>query len=469
WLAEAAVGIDPGRVLAATTSPTSRVGPMIARLAALGNVLVIEPDVARARWMVGRLNRAGLRAHGHPRQWAAGFTGGVVVGSRSAVWAPLPDPVAVVVLDEHDESLQEERTPTWHARDVAVERARRSGARCVLAGPILSPAALAAADEVVHAPRTEMRRGWPLVEVVDRRRDDLGFNSLFSPRLANVLRSAERAVVVLNRKGRAHLLACATCGALARSEDGRHVMTEDEGGLVAPATGERRPLVCADCGGTSLKRLRLGVSRAAEELGRLVDRPVVEIGSDRSRSDQSEKSAIVLGTEAALRALDRCDVVAFLDFDQELLAPRYRAAQQAMALLARGAELVGGRRDVSRLLVQTRVPDHPVLRAASTADPATLSRRESESRRAMGWPPFGALAEVSGDGAPAMADALAVVMSADPELARRCTLLGPRQDGRYLVSVGPGEVDAGQVLADLLAAVPRPRQRLRVVVDPPRA
>ena len=112
--------------------------------AARGHALVVTPSVADARQLGARLRRAGVPVGLVP----AGLGGGgppasTVVGARAAAWAPVPGLAAVVVLDEHDEALQEERTPTWHARDVAVERARRAGVPCVLVSPCPTLAALA--------------------------------------------------------------------------------------------------------------------------------------------------------------------------------------------------------------------------------------------------------------------------------------------------------------------------------------
>ena len=147
----------------------------------------------------------------------------------------------------------------------------------------------------------------------------------------------------------------------------------------------------------------------------------------------------------------------FLDFDQELLAPRQRAAEQALALLAGGARRAGGRRDGGRLIVQTRQPDHPVVQAAVLADPSIAATAERERRRALGLPPFSAQAKVSGPGAEAFIAALKE--SGDTAVSIR----GP-VDGQYLLRVPTHEP-----LLDLLAATPRPRERLRVEVDPLRA
>ena len=113
---------------------------------------------------------------------------------------------------------------------------------------------------------------------------------------------------------------------------------------------------------------------------------------------------IVVGTEAALHRADlrrrRPALVAYLDLDQELLAPRYRAATQALWLLVRGAQLLAARpRSETRLLVQTRLPDHEVVRAVAEGRPQIVTEGEIARRRALGYPPFGALAELTGDDA----------------------------------------------------------------------
>lgn len=427
---------------------------LVEPLARRGSVLVITPRLGAAGHLAGRLRRLGLGARVHPRDWpTAAARGGVVVGARSAIWARVPDLAGIVVLDEHDESLQEERNPTWHTRDVAVERARRAGVPCVLASPCPSLAALALAGDEVHTPsRSAERAGWPVVELVDRRREEPGRSGLFSPRVAAVVRGPGPVLCVLNRKGRAVMLSCAVCGELVRTEDREHLMVEQDGHLVSLATGETRPLVCAVCGAAKLKRLRLGVTRAAEELAALAGEPVAELTAGARPSRLPAR--VLVGTEAALHQLGGVATVVFLDFDAELMAPRYRAGEQAMALLVHAARLAGPRADGGRIVVQTRTPDHRVLRAAVHADPGVLAREEAVVRRAMGLPPYGALAEISGAAAEDLADRLL----AAPDL----TVMGPR-DGRWLI-----RASSPDRLADTLRPDQRPPGRIRVHVDPPR-
>ena len=139
--------------------------------ASLGNALVLCPTAALAATVSTRLRRAGVAVASHPSGWALGASGATVVGTRAAAWAPVADLAAVVVLDEHDEAHQQEQAPTWHARDVAIERARRAGVPCVLTSPCPTLEALAWGD-LLAADRARDRAGWPPVEVVDRRDED---------------------------------------------------------------------------------------------------------------------------------------------------------------------------------------------------------------------------------------------------------------------------------------------------------
>lgn len=432
--------------------PPADDGTEVVRAAARwGDSLIVVPGLGDARRIAAGLRRDGVRVALGFDDWAVAAGGATVVGTRTAVWLPMPRLAAVVVLDEHSEGLQSEQTPTWHAREVALERARRVGAPAVLVSPVPTLEALDA-GELRTADRTAERDGWPLVDVLDRRLDDPVRGGLLAEGLRDRLAAVSgRVAVVLNRKGRARLLACKACGELACTSDGRMPMRLIEDELVAADGTERRPVVCAECGSTVLRNLRMGVTRAREELAALMGEPVGELTAD---SDRLGGERIVIGTEAVLWRIQSSAAVVFLDFDQELLAPRQRAAEQALALLARGARLAGGRRDGGRLMVQTRQPDHPVVRAAVLADPSIAATAERERRRALGLPPFSAQAKVSGPGAEAFIAAL--VEAGDTAVSIR----GP-VDGQYLLRVPTHEP-----LLDLLAATPRPPERLRVEVDP---
>ena len=421
-------------------------------VATRGNTLVLCPTASQAQAIARGLRTAGVPAAQHPRDWAQGAAGATVVGTRAAAWAPVGDLAAVVVVDEHDEAHQQGQAPTWHARDVAAERARRAGVPCVLTSPCPS---LEALDQgrLFTPSRSAERAGWPVVDVIDMRAEDPHSGLLPGP-LVRQLRSDRRVLCLLNRTGRARLLACAACGELARCERCDAAVTQpSEDELTCPRCTAVRPVVCAHCGAGRMKALRQGVTRVRDEIEALVGEPVDEV-TGAGTGGTAPTSRVVVGTEALLHQVDRADVVAFLDADQELLAPRYRAAEQALGLFARAARLVGTRADGGRVLVQTFVPRHEAVQAALHADPARAAAAERERRELLRFPPVTAMAEVSGAAAPAFIDNLGAPLGVD--------VLGP-SDGRWLL-----RAPDHRVLCDALAATERPTGRLRVAVDPHR-
>ena len=437
--------------------PAGDVLPLALAAASHGDALVLAPSLAAAAFLAARLRGEGHRVALVPQEWAVAAAGGcVAVGARAGAWAPRPQLGAVLVVDEGDEAYQEERAPTWNARDVAVERARRAGVPCVLTSPCPSLEALAYGPLVVPS-RTEERAGWPILELVDRRPEPPG-SGLYSARLVALAREAEpdaRLLCVLNRKGRARLLACATCRELVRCEACGAAVGGSEDSLCCRRCGSVRPKVCLACGGTRLSTLRVGVTRAREELELLANQPVAEVSADTAAGPPPAGVGILVGTEAVLHRVAGARSVAFLDFDQELLAPRYRAAEAALGMLARAARLMGGRRGGGRLLIQTRVPGHEVIDAALHADPSRLAVVEAARRAALRFPPETAVAAISGKAAAAFVTALPAGAGVE--------VLGPVND-RWLLRA-PGH----KTLCDTLAATPRPPGRLRIEVDPLRA
>ena len=459
---ERAVGYDdlferPGAVSVVRCPPGGDAMAVARAAARRGDALIVTPGLADARRVAADLRREGVRVALGFDDWARAAAGATVVGTRTAVWMPMPRLAAVAVLDEHAESLQSEQAPTWHAREVALERARRAGAPAVLVSPVPTLEALEA-GVLTTVGRDAERDGWPVVEVLDRRAEDPVRAGLFAEGLRDRLATVRgRVAAVLNRKGRGRLLACKACGELVRTADGRAPMRLEDDELVAVDGSERRPVVCAECGSTVLRILRMGVTRAREELAALAGEPVGEVTADTGALG-SER--IMIGTEAVLWRLESAAAVVLLDFDQELLAPRQRAAEQALALLARAARLTGARRAGGRLLVQTRQPDHPVVEAAVRADPSILASVERDRRQALGLPPYGAQAKVSGAGAESFVDSLRATAEASGPVSAPVSIMGPF-DGQFLL-----RAPSREPLLDLLAAVPRPAERLRVEVDP---
>lgn len=451
---------------------------VIEQVGSADGVLVLVPERNDAELLQRLLARRRLPAAVLPQGWRTAAAGGqAVIGARAGAFGPMPTLRAAVVLDAHDESYVETRAPTWSAPVVLAERARRAGAALLLVSPCppLGLAGLAGLGlgAQVRLDRSLERAGWPAVEVLDRRRDDPR-SGRYSPRLAELIRAARRnepdlpVVCVLNRTGRVRLLACADCGEVARCEQCGAALHEPTGGeLACPACGASRAAVCATCASARLKRLRVGASRAREELAALTGLEVDEVtsASPASAARQASQAAadpqrgtVLVGTEAVLRRVRRASLVVMLDLDQELLAPRFRAAEQAFVLLARAARLLGGRSggSAARLVLQTRLPEHEVVRAATLGAPGIFEDDELERRRRQRLPPYSALAVLSGRDA---AELAARLRSAGLEVGP--VLAAHYPEGSVLV-----RATAAPELADALAGAESTTLDVRVEVDP---
>ena len=487
------------------TAP-SETPPVVDLLASEGSTLVIDPwaerasalatalrDQGREVWEVGSERSAAERTFAWKRARAGAC---VVVGGRNTVWAPVPDLATVIVLDDVDEALEDERAPTWNARDVAVERARRARGGVGVPVRIVTPAPSVEALELLGEPVQSSTARWPRVTVVDPRDEEPGqwlLTSVLADALRTVHDRGDRSVCVLNRRGRAKLLACVTCGDLARCERCGATVVQHEGDLTCPRCDAVRPQVCLHCHGARFRAVKPGVTKVRDDLAALLPRASVVAVDTATGVDESLDADILIGTEAVLhraggprgggvRAGDpraggpraggpepRVGLVAFLELDQELLAPRARAAEQAFWLLVRAARLVGGRPDGGQVLLQTRLPDHEVVRAAVGSDPLLVTEEESDRRRVLGHPPFGGLAELAGQ--PVAVDAACDALRELTVAATGVSVLGPVEAG----STGKRAMVRAATVTALCDALARPSVdaahtlgRLRVDVDPRR-
>lgn len=443
-LVEAAPGADPAHVAIAA--------------ARSGQAIVIHPSVGEVERLGRALRRAGAAVARWPVDFAAAAAGATVVGGRAAVFAPAPALSAVVVVDEDDPGLQNESSPTWNAREVAIERARRAGVPCVLVSPCPSTVARAAADVTVGARATGPRRGWAPLVLVDRRDEDVARSGLFSSVLVDAARSTARSgsrvLCVLNRTGRARLLACRSCGSVAVCEHCEAaVHLSDQLDLICDRCGRRRPPVCLQCASTALSILRPGVSKAREDLEALLREPVAAVTA-ATPMQEVLSARVVIGTSAVLHRVREAGLVAFLDIDQELLALGYRSAEESLRLLALASRVVSTTAS-ARVLVQTRRPDHVVLQAALHGDPERVHAVEAARRDLLGYPPAATVAVIGGAAGEAFVERLGVPLGVEVH--------GPDERGNWLAR----SRDRAALL-DALNAVDRPPGRLRLWVDPVR-
>ena len=412
-------------------------------------------DVALRRWAV--VMHGGLRAGPRRERWLAAAAGAarLVVGTRSAIFARLPDLGLVIVDEESDPSYKPEQTPRYHARDVARERARIVGVPLIWGDlvPSLEARALAQRErgEAVAA-RAPVPR--PTVTVVDmreeakerRRTASLGFSRRLERRLEATLGAGGRAFLFLNRRGFATTIRCPDCGYVARCQacgpalvyhfDAKHLLCHYCG------ASEPLPELCPSCGKAYLRFRGVGTERLESEVHRLWPTArTARLDSDAVRRPKTldviaqdlveRRVDVVVGTQLVRRSLGRwptLDLVGVMAADRLLSQPDFRAAERTLQWLTRLAGLAAGPSGAGELIVQTFAPEHPVMQAIATGTDEAFWEEEWRLREAVRLPPTCHLIQVecagrTGEVVDAVAGRLAGAMRR--ALGRSGTVTGP--------------------------------------------
>jgi primosomal protein N' (replication factor Y) (superfamily II helicase) len=355
----------------------------------------------------------------------------IVVGTRSAVFAPMAKLGLIIVDEEHDSSYKQEETPRYHGRDVAVMRAKLNEVVVVLGSATPSLESWANAERGRYA-RVEMRervmdRPLPLVELVDMRTEfrETGQEQIFSRRLIEetqaTLDRGEQVILLLNRRGYSTVVMCRSCGEKIECENCAISMTyhkkvSENDAIAQPGQrlechycGYRRavPTKCPKCESEHLYFLGAGSQQGEERLQELF--PSARIGrmdrdTVRGRSDMERLLArlhggeinLLVGTQMIAKGHDIHSVtlVGVVGADFQLGLPDFRAAERVFQLLTQVSGRAGRGDLIGKVLVQTYHPDHYAIQFAATHDYPGFVAKEMQYRRWMHYPPFAVLANV---------------------------------------------------------------------------
>jgi primosomal protein N' (replication factor Y) len=355
----------------------------------------------------------------------------IVVGTRSAVFAPMVDLGLIIVDEEHDSSYKQEETPRYHGRDVAVMRAKLQETVVVLGSATPSLESWANADKGRYV-RIEMRervmaRPLPEVELVDMREEfrETGQEHIFSRRLIEetqaTLDRGEQVILLLNRRGYSTVVMCRSCGEKIECENCAVSMTyhkkvSENDAIAQPGQrlechycGSRRavPKVCPKCESEHLYFLGVGSQQGEERLQELF--PTARIGrmdrdTVRGRSDMERLLArlhggeinLLVGTQMIAKGHDIHGVtlVGVIGADFQLSLPDFRAAERVFQLLTQVSGRAGRGNLPGKVLVQTYHPDHYAIQFAAKHDYPGFVAKEMQYRRWMHYPPFAVLANV---------------------------------------------------------------------------
>ena len=478
--------------------------------------LILVPEIALTPGIASRLRAAfgdrvavqhsGLSDGARHDQWHRIRRGGVdvVVGTRSAVFAPLPSLGLIVVDEEHDASYKQDESPRYHGRDVAIMRGKRGGALVLLGSATPSLESYRHADTGRYRrftlPERIGGRPLPAVRVVDMRDElaahgpDIVLSAPLTEAIDDRLDRREQALVLLNRRGFAASLLCRGCGHTLDCPDCSVSLTFHRAAGRARCHycgySRARPAACPGCSGTVIEQVGFGTERVQAELERRwpaarvarLDRDTVRRRGAAARllgRVARREVDVLVGTQMVAKGHDFPGVtlVGVVSADVGLGVPDFRAAERTFQLLTQVAGRAGRGGTPGEAIVQTLHPGHYGVRHACDQAYAPFYREELRFRRALRYPPVVSLvsAVVHGalrDRAAQDAAVLAARLRAAP---RGFTVLGPapatlaRLRGRYRVQLflkGGRRREMREALLRVLDEHPRLKRRVVVDVDP---
>ena len=485
--------------------------------------LVLLPEIAlSAQWLDRFRRRFGVEALGRgemcPALWHSELSSRtrrdtwraiaegeapVVVGARSALFLPFPDLGLIIVDEEHETAFKQEDGVIYHARDMAVVRARLAKASCVLvsATPSLETLTNAETGRYAHLHLSERHgsAGLPVVEAIDLRSHPPERGRFLSPLLIEAVKDTlargEQAMLFLNRRGYAPLTLCRSCGHRLRCPNCTAWLVEHRAQrrLQCHHCGhaEKLPEQCPECAAQgSLTPVGPGVERVLEEVEALFpDARRIVMASDTIPGPAAATAAaeaiaarqvdLIIGTQIVAKGwhFPHLTLVGVVDADLGLAGGDLRAAERTLQLLHQVSGRAGRAEAPGKVMLQTFSPDHPVMRALVSGDVAAFMAEEAAGRRPGHWPPFGRLA--------------ALIVSSEDEreadrAARDLGLAAPRMPGIEVLGPAPAplallrgrhrrrlllkarrDVPVQPVLRDWVSRVELPNSvRVQIDVDP---
>ena len=435
--------------------------------AALGagkQVLILLPEIALTAQFLQRFK---LRFGATPQEWhsdmpraqrrrvwraIADGRARVVVGARSSLFLPFRELGLLIVDEEHDPSYKQEEGVIYHARDMAVVRARLQNSTIVLASatPSLETVTNVNAGRYTsqHLPSRHGSAELPKISVVDLRHDPPERNRWIAPTLkkalAETLSQKEQSLLFLNRRGYAPLTLCRACGHRLECPQCTSWLVEHRfaGQLACHHCGyiTKKPVACPDCKTENrMVACGPGVERLFEEIGSLFPDARVElmtsdtIGSPLAavevvRRVQAHEIDILIGTQLVAKGhhFPKLTLVGVVDADLGLNGGDLRATERTYQLLHQVAGRAGREARPGRVLLQTHHPDHPVIAALNKGDRDAFMWAEAEQRKAGNWPPFGRLAGIIVSGPnESLVDSVARALARSAPQAQDFKVFGP--------------------------------------------
>lgn len=378
----------------------------------------------------------------------------VVVGARSAIFAPFENIGLIIIDEEHETSYKQEENPRYHARDVAIERAAYYQCPVILGSATPSLESFARAKKGVYTLLTlDQRvnnRPLPTVDIVDMREElREGNRSMFSralfEKIKDRLEKGEQTVLFLNKRGYSSFVMCRDCGYVPECPNCDVTMTYHRyrHQLKCHYCGQEEiaPDICPECGSEHIRHFGTGTQKVEEELAKLLpEARVIRMDVDTTgtkgaherllKKFANKEADILLGTQMIAKGLDFPDItlVGVLSADTMLHLPDFRSSEKTFQLLTQVSGRAGRHTLPGEVVVQTYTPEHYSIQLAAEQNYQAFYEQEMQVRKMGGYPPFYYLALVTvshEEAIEASAAANKIAMNIKPELTSTAVVLGP--------------------------------------------
>jgi len=395
------------------------------------SVILLAPEVALACKLYRNVSEYFPEAntifyHGYqsPKKRELTFTGVanddkpvIIVGTRSALFLPVPDLGMVIMDEEHDESFKQEDRLAYHAKEVAWYRVDKTGGLLVLGSATPDVKTFQAAQSGVIPISTLKERvgdaklpGIELVDIANLTDSTQPFSPQTVEALKETVKAGNQAIVMLNRRGYAPLMYCLDCGETVRCPECEVGMTYHKGRerVICHYCGlsHSYPMLCAKCGGSNFIPMGEGTERLEEHLTDILPEGTKVLRLDKDATRRQERmeeilgafgrgeAQVLVGTQMISKGhhFPKVTLVVVSDGDLGLNLPDYRSGERTFQLLVQVAGRAGRGESPGKVLIQTRNPNHPIWNEVLSGDYSAFFEREIGRRKMFGYPPFSKLA-----------------------------------------------------------------------------
>jgi len=335
----------------------------------------------------------------------------IVVGARSAVFAPFKNIGAIIIDEEHTNTYKQDNNPKYNAIDIAIERSKYHNSKVILgsATPSLDSysRAVKGVYKLIELKTRANKKALPEVQLIDMN-NEYKKNGMFSKKLIdellNVIKYGEQAIILLNRRGYSSFITCSNCGYAVKCPNCDITLTYHKSSNTLRCHycgyGERKLEICPNCKEKSMKNLGIGTEKLEEEIKRITNARVVRMDLDTTTKKGSHEKIvenfkngeydILLGTQMITKGLDFPNVtlVAIINADTSLMIPNYKSSEYTFQLLTQTAGRSGRGKKEGKVIIQTFNPEHYAISLAKKHDYISFFKEEMNIRRKLSYPPY---------------------------------------------------------------------------------